>query len=226
MPKKGNKKGGNRRSPNKNSPNRRSPNKKKGNQHHNQHKQTSPNNGSKSTSNGSSHNNNNNNPSSSNTSTQQNGTNNDNLPKSPAMILKDKGNTEFQNHNYKKAIDFYSKAIDLEPDNHTLYSNRSAAYKSFGKFDEALDDANKCIELQADWAKGYVRKGTVYIQQNKLQLAEEVFKQGMKLCLQKEPLKKAMNLLENEKIARMGKEKKTVGGDHAQAEKFRTLINW
>ena len=35
-----------------------------------------------------------------------------------------------------------------------------------------------------------------------------------------------MDQLENEKISRMGKEKKIVGGDHAQAEKFRTLINW
>ena len=35
-----------------------------------------------------------------------------------------------------------------------------------------------------------------------------------------------MDSLENAKIARMGKEKKIVGGDHAQAEKFRTLINW
>ena len=35
-----------------------------------------------------------------------------------------------------------------------------------------------------------------------------------------------MNQLENEKIARMGKDDKIVGGHHAQAEKFRTLINW
>ena len=175
MPK-GKKKGGSRRSPNKNSPNRRSPHKKKGGSH-----KTSPINGKSTSSNGKSTQNPPN-------DTQANGTN-DNTPKSPAMILKDKGNTEFQNHNYKKAIEFYSKAIDLEPENHTFYSNRSAAYKSYGKFDEALDDANKCIELQADWAKGYVRKGTVYIQQNKLDLAEEVYKQGLKLCTAKEPLK-------------------------------------
>eukprot|EP01083_Nonionella_stella_P066824 176305_1 len=198
-------KGKNKRSTNKNSPNRpkRSPNKNKNKQ--NQHRGTHHHH---------------------NQSTQQNGSSNTQQTQSPAMQLKEKGNIEFQNLNFRKAIELYTKAIHLESSNHTLYSNRSAAYRSFGKFDEALEDADKCIELQPDWAKGYVRKGTVYAQQSRLREAEEVYQIGLNLCVEKEPIKKAMNNLDNLKINKLDKNDKIVGGHHAQAEKFRTLINW
>eukprot|EP01084_Bolivina_argentea_P049487 91004_1 len=78
------------------------------------------------------------------------------IPKTKAMQLKEKGNNEFVNLNFKKAIHFYTKGIELEPNNHTLYSNRSVAYLKLNKYELALKDANKCIELQPDWHKGYV----------------------------------------------------------------------
>jgi stress-induced-phosphoprotein 1 len=51
------------------------------------------------------------------------------------------------------------KAIELDPSNHVLYSNRSASYASLRDFDKALVDANKCVELNPGWSKGYGRKG-------------------------------------------------------------------
>ena len=53
----------------------------------------------------------------------------------------------------------FSQAIELEPDNHVLYSNRSGAWASKRDFDKALEDANKTTELKPDWAKGWGRKG-------------------------------------------------------------------
>lgn len=53
----------------------------------------------------------------------------------------------------------FSQAIELEPDNHVLYSNRSGAWASKKDFDKALEDANKTTELKPDWAKGWGRKG-------------------------------------------------------------------
>lgn len=40
-----------------------------------------------------------------------------------------------------------------------VYSNRSAANLKLNKLKEALSDANKCIELDRNWSKGYTRKG-------------------------------------------------------------------
>ena len=53
----------------------------------------------------------------------------------------------------------FSKAIELDPANHVLYSNRSGAYASKKEFEKALEDATKTTELKPDWAKGYGRKG-------------------------------------------------------------------
>lgn len=57
------------------------------------------------------------------------------------------------------ASDKFSKAIEIEPQNHVLYSNRSGAYASKKDFSQALEDANKTTEIKPDWAKGWGRKG-------------------------------------------------------------------
>ena len=57
------------------------------------------------------------------------------------------------------ASDKFSKAIEIEPSNHVLYSNRSGAYASKKEFSQALEDANKTTEIKPDWAKGWGRKG-------------------------------------------------------------------
>ena len=54
----------------------------------------------------------------------------------------------------------FSQAIELEPANHVLYSNRSGAYASTKDFQSALDDAEKTIEIKPEWAKGWGRKGS------------------------------------------------------------------
>lgn len=56
--------------------------------------------------------------------------------------------------------DKFSQAIELDPSNHVLYSNRSGAYASLKSYEKALEDANKTTEIKPDWAKGWGRKGT------------------------------------------------------------------
>lgn len=47
----------------------------------------------------------------------------------------------------------------MDSGNHVLYSNRSAAYAKANKYDLALQDAEKTVQLKPDWGKGYSRKG-------------------------------------------------------------------
>ena len=47
------------------------------------------------------------------------------------------GNDAFTAKNYEEAITHFSKAIELNPNDHVFYSNRSASYASLGKFEEA-----------------------------------------------------------------------------------------
>ena len=61
---------------------------------------------------------------------------------------KAKGNAAFSSGDFLSASRYFSDAIALAPDNHVLYSNRSAAYASLHKYSEALADAKKTVELK------------------------------------------------------------------------------
>lgn len=73
--------------------------------------------------------------------------------------LKERGNNALTAGNFDEAISLYTEAINLDDKNHVLLSNRSAAYAKAEKFEDALKDAEKTIEVNPTWAKGYSRKG-------------------------------------------------------------------
>ncbi|CAH0482400.1 unnamed protein product [Peronospora belbahrii] len=67
------------------------------------------------------------------------------------------GNEEFNQKNFDKAVECYSEAITLDPDNYVYYSNRSAAYGALGKWELAEQDAQECVKRNVKFAKGYYR---------------------------------------------------------------------
>ena len=75
----------------------------------------------------------------------------------------------------------FSEAINIEPQNHVLYSNRSGAYASLKQFDKALEDANKTTELKPDWAKGWGRKGAAMHGVGDLVGSVEAYEEALKL---------------------------------------------
>lgn len=60
-----------------------------------------------------------------------------------ATALKDQGNKAFAAKDYDKAIDLFTQAIALDPNNHVLYSNRSAAKAGKKDWGAALEDADQ-----------------------------------------------------------------------------------
>jgi tetratricopeptide (TPR) repeat protein len=96
-----------------------------------------------------------------------------------ANALKDEGNKAFQNGNTQSAINFFSQAIDLDPDNHVFYSNRSAAFMKNDSISKALKDAEKCVELAPKWAKGYSRLGAAQQSLKRFDAAIDSFKEGI-----------------------------------------------
>ena len=77
--------------------------------------------------------------------------------------------------------DKFTQAIAIQPDNHILYSNRSAAYASKRDYQNALDDANKVTEIKPDWAKGWGRKGAAQHGLGDLIGALDAYEEGLKL---------------------------------------------
>ncbi|TRY69941.1 hypothetical protein TCAL_01247 [Tigriopus californicus] len=60
---------------------------------------------------------------------------------------------------FKLAVRLYTEAIALDPGNHILHSNRSAAYIKMGQFPKALQDAIRARDLNPEWPKAYYRQG-------------------------------------------------------------------
>ena len=54
---------------------------------------------------------------------------------------------------FDEAALLYTEAISLDPNNHVLYTNRSAVYLKTKQFDLALEDGKKAAELKPNWQK-------------------------------------------------------------------------
>jgi DnaJ family protein C protein 8 len=95
--------------------------------------------------------------------------------------FKARGNELLAAKQYVEAVDMYSRAIELDPENAVYYSNRSAAYLAMGDSrGKALKDADKCIELKPDWWKGYSRKGAAEHALLRFDAARATYNEGLK----------------------------------------------
>jgi len=63
-----------------------------------------------------------------------------------AVYLKEKGNIFYKHEDYEGAINAYTSALELEPENIGCLSNRSACYLKLKKYDECLKDCDKAIK--------------------------------------------------------------------------------
>ncbi|XP_017771983.1 PREDICTED: tetratricopeptide repeat protein 28 isoform X2 [Nicrophorus vespilloides] len=68
-------------------------------------------------------------------------------------------NAACQNGDFSTAVALYTDALQLDPTNHILYSNRSAARLKQGLFAQALQDAVTARDLCPTWPKAYYRQG-------------------------------------------------------------------
>jgi hypothetical protein len=108
--------------------------------------------------------------------------------------LQAKGNEAFKAKNYGTAITHYTAAIDHDPTNHLLYSNRAAAYQCLKNYNQALRNADQCIHLAPQWPKGYFRKGQAFVG---LRCPNQAYKYlSVSLSLAKEPAERAAILSE------------------------------
>ena len=71
-----------------------------------------------------------------------------------------KGNEFFKAKDYESAIKWYGEAIELDPSNHTYYSNRSACFAGLNNWERAAEDGQSCITANKSFIKGYFRLAT------------------------------------------------------------------
>ncbi|CAK7245149.1 MAG: Hsp90 cochaperone [Sporothrix thermara] len=95
--------------------------------------------------------------------------------------LKALGNKAIAAKNFDEAVKHFTDAIAIDPENHILYSNRSAAYASKRDWDHAFADAEKTTQLKPDWPKGWGRLGSALYGKRDLVRAYDAYTQGLKL---------------------------------------------
>jgi predicted TPR repeat methyltransferase len=69
---------------------------------------------------------------------------------------------------FAAAANYLRSAIELQPQNHTLYLNLANALKTLGQFDEAVEVLQKAISIHPDYSAALNNLGTVYFAQSNL----------------------------------------------------------
>lgn len=70
-----------------------------------------------------------------------------------AENLKNEGNLAYRNGNFIEAVEFYTKSLEICPNNPSVYGNRAAAYLILKKYKESLNDSMRAISLDPEYVK-------------------------------------------------------------------------
>ncbi|XP_031390289.1 hsp70-Hsp90 organizing protein 1-like isoform X2 [Punica granatum] len=138
-----------------------------------------------------------------------------------AEEAKVRGNAAYAKRDYRAAIRHYSDAIALDPDNHVLYSNRSAAYAALEQWTSALSDARKTHSLKPEWPRSHLRVGIAVLGLGRFDYAVHAFKQGLALDPDDEALKSGY-----EKAKAEARKKTEPLKPHSYGDTFNAVDMW
>ena len=65
----------------------------------------------------------------------------------------EEGSRVMKRGDFPRAVQMYSEALELDPHNHLIFSNRSVAYIKMRQFELALQDARRAKALKPGWYK-------------------------------------------------------------------------
>ena len=80
---------------------------------------------------------------------------------------------------YPEAVEQYTEALRRNPSDARVYSNRAACYTKLGALPDALKDADKAIDLDPSFVKGYTRKGAAHFLMKEYEKAMKAYEGGL-----------------------------------------------
>lgn len=113
-----------------------------------------------------------------------------------AEELKNEGNALFKDGDNLGALSKFSEAIELDPENHVLWSNRSGCNLKLLRTRDAVADAERCTALKPDWSKAWSRLGAAFLADGQAIRARDCYKTGLKLEPANGPLLEGLALSE------------------------------
>jgi len=118
-----------------------------------------------------------------------------------AADWKAEGNKHFQSGHYREAIHAYTEAINLNPNDHTFFSNRSASYEKLGDWEKSAEDAAQCVRVDKTFVKGYYRHGLALKNLDRFDEAIATLKTGLAVAPQNQDLKTLKRECEQAQLA-------------------------
>lgn len=91
--------------------------------------------------------------------------------KERATALKEEGNKLYGRGRLEDAVAKYTQGMALDPTNALLPANRAMAYIKLKKFTAAEADCNRCLKLDCNYLKGFLRRATARLGLGKEELA-------------------------------------------------------
>ncbi|GIL91320.1 hypothetical protein Vretimale_17737 [Volvox reticuliferus] len=124
-------------------------------------------------------------------------------PLDPAVVAeaeaaKDEANKNFKAKHFAAAIEGYTRAIDLNPNNAIYWANRAAAHIKLENYGAAVADAEKATEIDPKYIKGYYRRGDAHFALGKYKLALKDLRTAAKVAPRDPDLRKKLAGCEKE----------------------------
>ncbi|KAI0997265.1 hypothetical protein K3495_g10921 [Podosphaera aphanis] len=101
-----------------------------------------------------------------------------------ALRLKEKGNAYFQAGDYSAAEELYTQAINHDPNNHLLYTNRAMALLKLSHYRSVISDTKHAISLYPLNMKAYFQLAQAQLALNLYSEALTSVEMAHKLCLE------------------------------------------
>ncbi len=94
------------------------------------------------------------------------------------------GDEQMKKGNYRKALYFYKRAVEVEKKGY-FYSKLGRAYEKLKQYDKAEDTYLKMIKLEPDKMWGYYNLAKLYLKQKKYALAIKKSEEALKYAVKK-----------------------------------------
>ena len=110
----------------------------------------------------------------------------------------DKAYKFYEEGKYKESIVYYSKTIELDPNNSTAYNNRGVAKYCLGQYEEAIKDYDKAIEIDPNYRNAYNNRGLAKKNLGQYKDALKDYKKALELDPNNEYARKNIQIIQNE----------------------------
>jgi len=117
-----------------------------------------------------------------------------------SIFLLEKANTLFSTKNYERAIEFYKKAIKVNPSFVSCYHNLGITYFILGKYSESIKNFEKIVNIQPLNGYSYLYLGWIYKKLENPRMSEHYLKIAKRIFASQEDIslvRKTESILES-----------------------------